>query len=81
MTTTVDTSIHRALDRAFAAAPASDEAQDLKEEVRASLIFQVLFKKTILNYHSRKKSKVAYNNCLKIQKTEQLKISSTTLRP
>ncbi|VTQ05193.1 hypothetical protein [Sphingobacterium daejeonense] len=27
------------------------------------------------------KIKVAYNNCLKIQKTEQLKISSTTLRP
>ncbi|WP_158373063.1 permease prefix domain 1-containing protein [Cellulosimicrobium cellulans] len=38
MTTTVDTSIHRALDRAFAAAPASAEAQDLKEEVRASLM-------------------------------------------
>ncbi|WP_168216847.1 permease prefix domain 1-containing protein [Cellulomonas sp. Y8] len=38
MSTTVDTSIHRALDRAFAAAPASDEAQDLKEEVRASLM-------------------------------------------
>jgi MFS family permease len=38
MSTTVDTSIHRALDRAFAAAPASAEAQDLKEEVRASLM-------------------------------------------
>lgn len=38
MTTTVDTSIHRALDRAFALAPASTEAQDLKEEVRASLM-------------------------------------------
>lgn len=38
MSTTVDTSIHRALDRAFAAAPASAEAQDLKEEVRASLL-------------------------------------------
>jgi hypothetical protein len=38
MNATVDTSIHRALDRAFAAAPASAEAQDLKEEVRASLM-------------------------------------------
>lgn len=38
MTMTVDTSIHRALDRAFAGAPDSAEAQDLKEEVRASLM-------------------------------------------
>ncbi|NHT17672.1 permease prefix domain 1-containing protein [Cellulomonas sp. IC4_254] len=38
MSTTVDTSIHRALDSAFAGAPASAEAQDLKEEVRASLM-------------------------------------------
>lgn len=38
MTTTVDASIHRALDRAFAGAPDSAEAQDLKEEVRASLM-------------------------------------------
>lgn len=39
MTRTDDNvSIHRALDAAFAAAPAGAEAQDLKEEVRASLL-------------------------------------------
>jgi hypothetical protein len=38
MTPTVDTSIHRALDQAFAAVPPGPDAQDLKEEVRASLM-------------------------------------------
>lgn len=38
MTRTDTVSIHRALDEAFAAAPPGPDAQDLKEEVRASLM-------------------------------------------
>jgi MFS family permease len=42
MTRTAGTvNIHRALDEAFAAAPAGPDAQDLKEEVRASLLARV----------------------------------------